>query len=239
LARPDGCFRHDQQWLEPLSDEAAADAARRGRAATGDEIRLGSRSSQANDGGLELVERFPGYRPANRILWCVWRRLLLVGESRAPVVLATGLADRWASRYVSACTIFHGLPSLSLAIIKAAKRAGAVIILDNAALHFRDWRGETVMECESFGVPPRDCDSVLPEVPIRRVEREYQECDKIMVPSACRTISGERYLPRRPCQVRDHRVLGDNLSVCTTPLLETRVFPDSCRKQEWVLKKLS
>jgi starch synthase len=58
-------------------------------------------------------------------------------------------------------------------------------------LHPRRWQREVLAECAHFGINPNHCASVLPERLIQRMEREYAECDKIVVPSAAARQSFE------------------------------------------------
>lgn len=133
---------------------------------------------------LKLVHRVRNYRLANRFLWGIWRRIPGTNRSRTlPIAFSTALADRLATPWVSPSTIYHGLTSLSLAAIKAAKERGAITLLENAVMHPRDWQRAVLAECDAFGIRPRDCRAILPSPLIRRMEREFEACDYIVVPS--------------------------------------------------------
>ena len=139
----------------------------------------------AGAGELKLMRRFPSFRLGNRVLWGLWRRTPGSKYSRNfPVALATPVGDWLASRWVPRCTIFHGWSALCLAGMRAAKRVGAVTMIENAILHPTAWQKVVIEECNAFGVHPRDCRSILPSALIRRMEREYEICDHIIVPSA-------------------------------------------------------
>jgi glycosyltransferase involved in cell wall biosynthesis len=97
---------------------------------------------------------------------------------------STWLADQLVATMVPPCDIFHTMTAICLRSLLAAKRQGAVTIIDNASMHPRDWQREALEECSRFNVDPRDCGVVLPEPLIRRREREYELCDRIVVPSA-------------------------------------------------------
>jgi len=135
-------------------------------------------------GSMEVVKRFPGFKAANRILWAGWKRLPGTAHSHVPKVASTWLADRLASKYVPPSTVFHGLAGTCLACMQAAKRLGAATVLESPTLHLRQWQDEVMAECAHFGVDPRDCDSILPESLIRRVQGEYDLCDWIIVLSS-------------------------------------------------------
>lgn len=133
---------------------------------------------------LKLVHRFNHYRLANRILWGVWRRLPGAGGCRNfPVVLSVSTADHLASRWVPFSTVFHGCAGVCLTSIQSAKRHGSVILIENATMHPCSWQKAVLEECDTFGVPARDCRALLPSPLIKRMEREYDLCDYIIVPS--------------------------------------------------------
>jgi glycosyltransferase involved in cell wall biosynthesis len=67
--------------------------------------------------------------------------------------------------------------------LPAAKRQGAVTLLENAARHPRHWHEAGVDECRRFGIDPKERSTKLPASLIRRIEREYELCDRIVVPS--------------------------------------------------------
>ncbi len=74
--------------------------------------------------------------------------------------------------------------------MKKAKRLGAITMIENANMHARDWQKAVIEECKAFGVLPRNCRATLPRLLIRRLEREYERCDYIIVPS---TIAGQSF----------------------------------------------
>jgi glycosyltransferase involved in cell wall biosynthesis len=129
------------------------------------------------------------------ILWGSWRRLPGTGRSKLPQLASAWLADRLVAPYVPASTIFHGITGASLASLRAAKRQGAVTVLENPVQHPLHWQREVLAECARFGVNPRDCDVVLPELLVRRILREYEICDAIIVQSSCARRGFEEF----PC----------------------------------------
>jgi glycosyltransferase involved in cell wall biosynthesis len=144
---------------------------------------------------LQRIRCFDGYRIANRLLWGSWRRLPGTGSSKLPQLASSWLADRLVAPYVPASTIFHGITGASLASLQAAKRQGAVTVIENPVQHPLHWQREVLAECARFGVNPRDCDVVLPALLVRRILREYEICDAIIVQSSCARRGFEEF----PC----------------------------------------
>ncbi len=144
-------------------------------------------------GSLEVVKRFPAFKAVSRTLWAAWRRLPGTGHSHLPKVATTWLADRLASTYVPPSSIFHGFSGTCFACMEAAKRRGAVTILESPTLHLQHWQDAVMAECAHFAVNPRDCASVLPVPLIRRAQREYELCDKIIVLSSVARQSFEQF----------------------------------------------
>jgi glycosyltransferase involved in cell wall biosynthesis len=142
-----------------------------------------------NGEGLRLVRRYRFYWHAHRILWGIWRRLPGSKFSRnLPAAFLTALADWLFARWIPSSTIYHGCTGVCLFSMKKAKRLGAITMIENAIMHTRDWQKAVIEECKAFGVLPRNCRATLPRPMIWRLEREYQRCDYIIVPS---TIAGE------------------------------------------------
>ena len=135
-------------------------------------------------GALRLVRRYRRYGWANRLVWAAWRRL--PGTGRAwnwPVVFSTSYADRLAARWIEPCTIFHGWTGNCLASIRRARGFEARILIEQATMHPREWQRTVLGECERFDVPPRGCRAMLPDALVRKMEREYESADNIVVPS--------------------------------------------------------
>jgi glycosyltransferase involved in cell wall biosynthesis len=136
------------------------------------------------DGGLNVVRHYSHYRQFNRILWAAWRRLPGSKFSRHfPVVISTTYADWLLSRKLSPCDIFHGWNGVCFASLRAARRNGAVTMIENPSMHPRDWQKAVLAECGTFGVRRSECRAVLPSALIRRMEAEFAIGDYIVVPS--------------------------------------------------------
>jgi glycosyltransferase involved in cell wall biosynthesis len=142
---------------------------------------------------LKLVRCYRRYKLVNRLLWAAWRRL--PGSGRAwnmPLVATTAYADRLASQWVPASTIFHGWTGNSLACIRRARQQGSIILIEQVSMHPREWKETVLEECARFGVHPRDCRAILPDPLMRRMEREFEMADAILVPSQLARRSFER-----------------------------------------------
>jgi glycosyltransferase involved in cell wall biosynthesis len=135
------------------------------------------------DGTLRVVERFSLLGHANRVFWGIRRRLPRRLRPQPPVMLLTRLTDRLWSERMPPCTIYHGWMGLSLACLQKAKAQGTITLLENPARHPRDWHQAGVEECNRFGIAPRKSSATLPAALIRRMEREFELCDRIVVPS--------------------------------------------------------
>ena len=143
--------------------------------------------------GLKLVRRYRRYRLLNRLMWAGWRRLTGSKPTwNVPIVVSTAYADRLASRWVPPVAIFHGWTGNCLACIKRARQQGSIVMIEQATVHPSDWRHAVLEECETFGVRPRDCRAVLPVALTKRMEREFELADAILVPSQAARRSFER-----------------------------------------------
>jgi len=135
-------------------------------------------------GGLKLIRRYRRYRLANRLMWGVWKRLPGSGcAHNLPIVASTAYADWLASSWVPSAAIFHGWTGNCLACIKRARQYGSIIMIEQATMHPNDWQDAVLKECETFGIRPRDCRANLPVHLIRRMEREFEMADAILVPA--------------------------------------------------------
>ncbi len=150
------------------------------------------------DHTLKLVSNFRSFRAIQRVLWAGWTRVPGKRLSRLPFVATSLLADRNASKWVSGGTIFHGWTATCLACLGRAKQQGMKTLVENASFHPREWQREVLAECGQFGVDPRECGTVLPDILIERQEREFSVCSKIIVPStvAKKSFRGFPYFDR-------------------------------------------
>jgi glycosyltransferase involved in cell wall biosynthesis len=68
--------------------------------------------------------------------------------------------------------------------MKAAKRKGAMTLVDIGTRHPRQWRDAAAEECQYFGIVRHEGAAVMPEALMRRQEQEFRLCDYIVVPSS-------------------------------------------------------
>jgi glycosyltransferase involved in cell wall biosynthesis len=144
-------------------------------------------------GNLRVVKRFPAYDLSKRVVWGIWRRLPGTGRSKLPIAATVSIQDRLTAKWVPKSDFFHTCTGVSLQSMAAARRQGAISILENASMHPRHWQREVLAECKQFGVRPWNCDVSLPAPLIRRRELEYDLCDRIVVPSSVARQSFEEF----------------------------------------------
>lgn len=144
-------------------------------------------------GTLERMRSFPAYTLSKRVVWGIWRRLPMIVRPRPPVTSSAWLADRLLSKQITPCRIFHGCTALCLASLRAARRNGAITLVENAACHPRHWKNVEMEECRRFGVNRGDGSGNFAERLLERMDREFAECDRIVVPSAVAQQSFAEY----------------------------------------------
>lgn len=135
------------------------------------------------DGSLEEIKRFPLNHVVNRALWGTWRRLPKKWRGWSPVMPTVLMKDFWWSRWIPRCDVFHGWMGQSLASIGAAKQQGAVTLVENPGRHSGHFHKAPWEECDRFNIKNSQRSPLLPTALIHRMEREYQICDHIVVPS--------------------------------------------------------
>ena len=136
------------------------------------------------EGSLNVIERFPTMQFVNRALWGVWRRLPQILNLPQPATINVILVDELWSRWIPPCTIFHGWMGFSLASLQVAKRQGALALIENAGRHPRHWEQVAQEEYAHFDVPRAERRPLLGQRLVRRMEREYELCNCIAVPSS-------------------------------------------------------
>jgi len=134
-------------------------------------------------GSLREIKRFPLNRIVNGVLWGAWRRLPKGLRPRSPVMVTVVMKDELWSRWIPPCSIFHGWMGQSLGCLPAAKRQGARTLVEHAGRHAGDFHKAPWEECQRFNIKPSQYSPLLPTALIRRMEREYEICDRIVVPS--------------------------------------------------------
>ena len=93
------------------------------------------------------------------------------------------MRDELWSHWIPPCSVFHGWMGQSLASLPAAKRQGARTLVENAGRHPGHFHKAPLEECERFEIKPSRYSPLLPTALIRRMQREYEICDRIVVPS--------------------------------------------------------
>jgi glycosyltransferase involved in cell wall biosynthesis len=139
---------------------------------------------------LKEIKRFSLNRAVNRLAWGAWRRLPKNLRFGSPVMVTVLMADQLWSQWMPPCSVFHGWMGQSLACLRAAKKVGAMTLIENAGRHPGHFHRASWEECDRFSVPQKDRSPLLPVPLIRRMEREYEICDAIAVPS---TVARESF----------------------------------------------
>jgi len=142
------------------------------------------------DGSLQEIKRLPLNRAVHRLLWGTWRRFPRKWRRWSPVMPMVLIKDHWWSRWIPPCDVFHGWMGQSLASINAAKRQGAVTLVENPGRHPGHFHKAPWEECDRFKIKNSERSPLLPLALIHRMEREYQICDCIVVPS---TVAQESF----------------------------------------------
>lgn len=146
------------------------------------------------DGGrLKLVHRFRSYRMGNRLIWGVWRRLPAFAQSTAPMVLWAAATDQMISRWLVPCNVFHGIAGSSLSSLRKARLLGARTLIDNTSLHPASWQREVTTDCAAVGFNPRHHERLMSPLFVRRLIRQYETCDRIIVYSSAAQASFELF----------------------------------------------
>jgi glycosyltransferase involved in cell wall biosynthesis len=144
-------------------------------------------------GRLERVKSFPFYALCNRVMWGVWRRVPERVRPRPPMAFSAWLADRLLVKWIGRSRIFHGCTALCLASLRAAKREGAITLVESASCHPRHWKKVEADERRRFGAKNRISSENLTEGLLRRMDKEFEECDWIVVPSVVAQQSFAEY----------------------------------------------
>jgi glycosyltransferase involved in cell wall biosynthesis len=148
-----------------------------------------------DEGNLEHVKQFPEFTLTKRVAWGVWRRLPGRVRPRPPMILNAWLGDRLMANWIAPCKIFHSCTAICLASLRAAKHRGAITLVESASCHPRDWEKVEIEEAVRFGASHGDSSGNHTERMLGRMELEFTECDRIVVPSqvAQRSFSDHGY----------------------------------------------
>lgn len=136
-----------------------------------------------DEGTLKCVKTFPELALMKRVAWGIWRRFPASVRPRPPMKLNSWAADRLMAKSIARCRIFHSCTAICLASLRAAKLQDAITFVECASCHPRDWRKAAIEESARFGASGRDGSGNHTEGMLRRMELEFVECDRIVVPS--------------------------------------------------------
>jgi alpha-maltose-1-phosphate synthase len=137
----------------------------------------------ALDGSLQVIKQFPIHKLVRRLVWGIWSRLPGKIRPGYPGMIEARLADELWSRWIPPCDVFHGWTGFSLACLRSAKRVGARALLENAGSHPRHWHASGLEECVRFGIDPKERFVAMTARNVDHVEREFELCERILVPS--------------------------------------------------------
>jgi glycosyltransferase involved in cell wall biosynthesis len=136
------------------------------------------------NGSLKEIKRFLSNRMINSLIWGTSRRLPPKLRPQSAVMVPTLMKDYLWSRWIPPCNVFHGWMGQSVGCIAAAKRVGAATLLENPGRHTGHFHRAPHDECDRFNIQKSERSPLLPLALIHRIEREYEICDYIVVPSS-------------------------------------------------------
>jgi glycosyltransferase involved in cell wall biosynthesis len=106
------------------------------------------------------------------------------------------LVDRLAARQLEGTKLFVGWSQVSLHSLRAARERGAFSALEHPMLHVELWQETMREEYARFAPDAAEFYSLFPDSLVSRMLAEYQEADRIVVPSsAARASFLERGVP--------------------------------------------
>jgi glycosyltransferase involved in cell wall biosynthesis len=146
----------------------------------------------SGNGDLRLVSRSPAYALSKRVVWGLWHRLPRTIRPTHPMRVSVWVADRLLSKRLVPTKIFHGCTGVCLACLRTAKKQGAITLIENASCHPRHWRRVELEESHRFGAVAADGIGNNQRM-FRRMDTEFAECDRIVVPSVVARQSFVKY----------------------------------------------
>ena len=135
------------------------------------------------NGSLKTIRRFSTLGFSTRAVWAIWRRLPKSVFPWPPIGLQVCLTDRLLANWIVPSTIFHGCTGVCLTSLQIARRQGSITLVKIAARHPRHWEQTRIEESQRLGVKVNDGIVNLRERLLRRRDREFDLCDRIVVPS--------------------------------------------------------
>jgi glycosyltransferase involved in cell wall biosynthesis len=135
-------------------------------------------------GGVKIVRRLPAYYFGNRVIWAIWNRLPEFAQWPGAFIAWSGVVDTVVSRWIVPSDVFHGLAGSFLSSLHRARQLDALVVIDNSFLHPDAFRREVEEDCKPVGANPRIGGRFLPAMLVRRLLRQYEMCDRIIVYSS-------------------------------------------------------
>ena len=135
------------------------------------------------NGSLKTIRRFSTLGFSTRAVWAIWRRLPKSMFPWPPVGLQVCLADQLLAHWIVPSTIFHGRTGVCLASLQTAGRQGSRTLVEINARHPRHWEQTRIEESHRLGIKVSDGIVNLKERLLRRRDREFDLCDRIVLPS--------------------------------------------------------
>lgn len=146
---------------------------------------------------LELAKQIASYRYFVHATWALWRKIPYWRRYQTPQAFIFHLYDRLASRLLGEPDIFLGWSQVSSLCLRQAKKRGAVAVLEHPMMHVDLWQSVMSEEYSRFGNQAASLNSLFSARMVRRMKREYEEADFIVVPStAARNSFTDRGVPR-------------------------------------------
>ena len=145
---------------------------------------------------MELTKEISYYRHLVHATWALWRRIPYWKRYQTPQALIFHLYDKLASRLLCDPDIFLGWSQVSLLSLREAKKRGAVAVLEHPMMHVDRWQSIMNEEYARRGKGARSFNSLFSPGLVRRMKKEYEEADFIVVPSTAAERSfAERGVP--------------------------------------------
>jgi glycosyltransferase involved in cell wall biosynthesis len=133
------------------------------------------------NGSLKTIRRFSTLGFSTRAVWAIWRRLPKSVFPWPPVGLKVCLADRLLANWIVPSTIFHGCTGVCLTSLQTARRQGSITLVKIASRHPRHWEQTRIEESRRLGIKVNDGIVNRRERLLRRRDREFDLCDRIVV----------------------------------------------------------
>jgi len=135
------------------------------------------------NGSLKTIRRFSTIGFSTRAVSAIWQQLPK-SMFPWPQFVQVCLADRLLANWIVPSTIFHGRTGVCLTSLETARRQGSITLVEINARHPRHWEQTRVEENLRLGVKVNDGIVNLKERLLRRRDREFNLCDRIVLPSS-------------------------------------------------------